>query len=108
MQPHNGQWTIAKGFNAFLPLGPYISDEVNPSNLTVESTLNRKTMQKSNTKNLIFDVKFLVSYLSSVMTLLPGNVICTGTPSGISGMNIGDTIEIVIDGLGCLRNIVGE
>ncbi len=107
LQPHDGQWTIAKGFDTFLPLGPYISDEVDPSGLTVESRLNGKTMQKSNTCNLIFDVSFLVSYLSSVMTLLPGDVICTGTPSGISGMNRGDTIEIVIDGLGVLRNIVG-
>ena len=108
LQPHEGQWTIAKGFDTFLPLGPYISDEVDPFNLTVESRLNGKTMQKSNTKNLIFDVNFLVSYLSSVMTLLPGDVICTGTPSGISGMNVGDTIEIVIDGLGVLRNTVGK
>ncbi len=107
LQPHDGQWTIAKGFDTFLPLGPYISDEVNPLSLSIESRLNGKTMQKSNTSNLIFDVKYLVSYLSSVMTLLPGDVICTGTPSGISGMNRGDTIEIVIEGLGELRNIVG-
>ncbi len=106
LQPHDGQWTIAKGFDTFLPLGPYISDEVDPSSLDIESRLNGKTMQKSNTSNLIFGVNYLVSCLSSVMTLLPGDVICTGTPSGISGMNRGDTIEVIIEGLGVLRNTV--
>ena len=107
LQPHNGQWTIAKGFDTFLPLGPYISDEVNPYSLDIECRLNGKTVQKSNTSNLIFDAKFLVSYLSSVMTLLSGDVILTGTPSGISGMQKGDTVEVIIEGLGILRNIVG-
>lgn len=106
LQPHEGQWTIAKGFDTFLPLGPFISDEVDPSALDIESRLNGKTMQKSNTKNLIFGVRYLVSYLSSVMTLLPGDVILTGTPSGISGMSHGDTIEVMIEGLGVLRNTV--
>lgn len=106
LQPHDGQWTIAKGFDTFLPLGPYISDEGNPSALDIESRLNGKTMQKSNTSNLIFGVDYLVSYLSSVMTLLPGDVILTGTPSGISGMNRGDTIEVEIKGLGVLKNTV--
>lgn len=106
LQPHNGQWTIAKGFDTFLPLGPYISDEVNPYSLDIECRLNGKTVQKSNTSNLIFDAKFLVSYLSSVMTLLPGDVILTGTPSGISGMQKGDTVEVIIEGLGILRNTV--
>lgn len=106
LQPHEGQWTIAKGFDTFLPLGPFISDEVDPSKLDIESRLNGKTMQKSDTSNLIFGVNYLVSYLSSVMTLLPGDVICTGTPSGISGMNRGDTIEVIIEGLGVLRNTV--
>ena len=106
LQDKNGQWTVCKGFDTFMPLGPYISDEVDPTNLKIESRLNGKVMQKSNTKNLLFTCDYLVSYLSKVMTLLPGDVILTGTPSGIHGMEAGDFIEIEIEGLGILRNTV--
>ncbi len=106
LQPKNGQWTIAKGFDTFMPLGPYISDEVNPENLMITSRVNGKTKQMSNTSNLIFRIPYLVSYLSSVMTLLPGDVISTGTPGGISGMNKGDVVEIEIEGLGILKNTI--
>ncbi len=107
LQPKQGQWTIAKSFDTFCPLGPFVSDEVDPANLAIESRVNGRTMQKSNTSNLIFKVPFLVSYLSQVMTLLPGDVILTGTPGGISGMHKGDTVEIIIEGLGTLRNTIG-
>lgn len=106
LQDKNGQWAVCKGFDTFMPLGPYISDEVDPTNLKIESRLNGKVMQKSNTKNLLFTCDYLVSYLSKVMTLLPGDVILTGTPSGIHGMEAGDVIEIEIEGLGILRNTV--
>lgn len=106
LQPKNGQWTIAKGFDTFMPLGPYISDEVDPSSLMIASRVNGETKQMSNTSNLIFKIPFLVSYLSSVMTLLPGDIISTGTPGGISGMNKGDIVEIEIEGLGVLRNTI--
>ena len=106
LQDKNGQWTVCKGFDTFMPLGPYISDEVDPTNLKIESRLNGKVMQKSNTKNLLFTCDYLVSYLSKVMTLLPGDVILTGTPSGIHGMEAGDVIEIEIEDLGILRNTV--
>ena len=106
LQDKNGQWTVCKGFDTFMPLGPYISDEVDPTNLKIESRLNGKVMQKSNTKNLLFTCDYLVSYLSKVMTLLPGDVILTGTPSGIHGMEAGDVIEIELEGLGILRNTV--
>ena len=106
LQDKNGQWTVCKGFDTFMPLGPYISDEVDPTNLKIESRLNGKVMQKSNTKNLLFTCDYLVSYLSKVMTLLPGDVILTGTPSGIHGMEAGDVIEIEIEGLGILRSTV--
>ena len=106
LQDQNGQWTICKGFDTFLPLGPYVSDEVDPTNLKIESRLNGKVMQSSNTKNLLFTCDYLVSYLSKVMTLLPGDVILTGTPSGIHKMEKGDVIEIEIEGLGVLRNEV--
>lgn len=104
LQPMNGQWTVAKGFDTFLPLGPYISDEIDPDDLYIASRVNGQIKQESRTSNLIFNVKYLVSYLSQIMTLLPGDVIITGTPGGISGMNHGDIVEIEIEGLGILRN----
>ena len=107
LQPKQGQWTVSKSFDTFCPFGPFISDEVDPSNLVIESQVNGKTMQKSNTSNLIFSVPFLVSYLSQVMTLLPGDIILTGTPGGISGMHHGDTVQIIIEGLGVLKNTIG-
>ena len=107
LQPKNGQWTIAKGFDTFMPLGPCISDEVDPGNLMITSRVNGETKQLSNTSNLIFPVPYLISYLSHVMTLLPGDVISTGTPGGISGMQRGDIVEIEIEGLGVLRNGIG-
>ncbi|HKL57857.1 MAG TPA: fumarylacetoacetate hydrolase family protein [Sphaerochaeta sp.] len=107
LQPKQGQWTVAKSFDTFCPFGPFISDEIDPSSLTIESRVNGKTMQKSNTKNLVFGVPFLVSYLSKIMTLLPGDIILTGTPGGISGMHHGDTVEILIEGLGVLKNTIG-
>ena len=106
LQPKNGQWTIAKGFDTFMPLGPYISDEVDGSSLMITSRVNGETKQKSNTSNLIFSIPYLISYLSHVMTLLPGDIISTGTPGGISGMQLGDKVEIEIEGLGILENVI--
>ena len=102
----NGQWTIAKGFDTFMPLGPYISDEVDPSKLDIECRVNGKTVQKSNTSNLIFPAKWLVSWLSQRMTLQEGDVILTGTPSGVTHVKPGDVIEVEIEGLGVLQNTV--
>lgn len=104
LQPKTGQWTVAKGFDTFCPYGPFISDEVDPSNLNVESRVNGERKQFSNTRHLIFSVPVLVSYLSRVMTLLPGDIILTGTPGGIGPMERGDTVEIIIEGLGTLQN----
>lgn len=106
LQPHDGQWTIAKGFDTFLPLGPVITDEVDPSGLKITSRLNGTVCQESNTRNLIFGCHYLVSYLSHIMTLYPGDVILTGTPSGIGPMQPGDTIEVEIEGIGILSNTV--
>ena len=106
LQPKNGQWTVAKGFDTFMPLGPYISDEVDGSALMITSRVNGETKQMSNTSNLIFGIPYLISYLSHVMTLLPGDVISTGTPGGISGMKRSDVVEIEIEGLGILRNTI--
>jgi 2-keto-4-pentenoate hydratase/2-oxohepta-3-ene-1,7-dioic acid hydratase in catechol pathway len=106
LQAKDGQWTIAKGFDTFLPLGPVISDEIDPTNVAIESRLNGKVCQSSNTSHLIFDIPYLVSYLSHIMTLYPGDVILTGTPSGIGAMQVGDRIEVEIEGIGILGNTV--
>ncbi len=108
LQPEKGQWTIAKGFDTFLPLGPVITDEVSPDDCWIAAKLNGKVVQASNTSNLIFKPTYLVSYLSQIMTLNPGDVIITGTPGGIGPMLPGDTIEVTISGIGTLSNKVGK
>jgi 2-keto-4-pentenoate hydratase/2-oxohepta-3-ene-1,7-dioic acid hydratase in catechol pathway len=102
----DGQWTRAKSFDTFCPLGPKIASNVDPANLKITTKVNGKVKQDSNTSNMIFDVYQLVSYVSSVMTLLPDDVIITGTPPGVGPLQIGDTVEIEIEGIGILRNTV--
>jgi 2-keto-4-pentenoate hydratase/2-oxohepta-3-ene-1,7-dioic acid hydratase in catechol pathway len=110
LQPKDGQWTTAKGFDTFAPIGPWIMTDIDPHHLDVSSYLNGEKHQHSNTKNLIFGPRQLVSFISRVMTLLPGDVIATGTPSGIGPMVIGDKIDVVIEGIGTLSNhvVAGE
>jgi 2-keto-4-pentenoate hydratase/2-oxohepta-3-ene-1,7-dioic acid hydratase in catechol pathway len=106
LQGKDGQWTRAKGFDTFAPLGPWIETEIDPSCLQLETFLNGERMQSSNTSNLIFPPRRLVSFISQIMTLYPGDVIATGTPSGIGPMNVGDTVEVRIEGIGSLVNRV--
>jgi len=106
LQKKDGQWTRAKGFDTFLPLGPAIVTGIDPSNLGVQSFLNGELRQNGNTADLIFPVPYLVSHISRIMTLLPGDVILTGTPAGIGPMQPGDTIEIRIEHIGSLINKV--
>ena len=103
-QRKDGQWVRAKGFDTFAPLGPVIETDVDVSNLAIQARLNGEVKQSSNTNNMIFKPAFLVSFVSEVMTLLPGDVIMTGTPEGVSPMQAGDTIEVEIEGIGTLRN----
>jgi len=105
-QKDDGQWTRAKGYDTFCPIGPHIETELDPGNVLVESYLNGQQKQKINTRDLIFPVPQIISFISNVMTLLPGDVIATGTPSGIGPMKPGDTIEIRITGIGTLINQV--
>jgi 2-keto-4-pentenoate hydratase/2-oxohepta-3-ene-1,7-dioic acid hydratase in catechol pathway len=105
-QAADGQWTRAKGYDTFAPLGPWIETEANPDNLKLETYLNGELRQSASTSNLIFGISKLVSFTSSVMTLLPGDVIATGTPSGIGPMNPGDIVEVKIQNIGALRNFV--
>ena len=106
LQKKDGQWTRAKGFDTFCAIGPHIETELDPTNVPVEAYLNGELKQQSNTSDLIFAVPKLINFISNVMTLLPGDVIATGTPSGIGPMNPGDTIEIKLGGIGTLRNHV--
>ena len=106
LQKEDGQWTRAKGFDTFAPLGPWIVTDLDPGRLKIESYLNGERRQSASTAQLIFDVPALVSFISQVMTLLPGDVIATGTPAGVGAMKSGDLIEIVIDGIGRLANPV--
>lgn len=106
LQSKDGQWTRAKGFDTFCPIGPWIETEVDPRDLSVELYLNSELKQRSSTSNLIFDVYELVSFASHIMTLNPGDVIATGTPSGIGPMAPGDRVEVRIGGIGSLFNSV--
>ncbi len=104
LQPENGQWIIAKSFDTFLPLGPLITDEIDPGHCDITAKVNGSVVQSSDTGQLIFKPDFLVSYLSQVMTLKAGDVIITGTPAGIGPMEPGDVVEVSISGIGTLRN----
>ncbi|MFZ5647685.1 MAG: fumarylacetoacetate hydrolase family protein [Bacillota bacterium] len=106
LQQKDGQWTRAKSFDTFLPLGPYIITGIDPGRLDIFLYLNGELKQKSNTADLIFKTGELVSFVSRVMTLYPGDVILTGTPSGIGPMHSGDRVEVMIESLGTLANTV--
>ena len=106
LQQKDGQWTRAKGFDTFAPLGPWIETEVDPDGLKIETFLNGERRQSSSTSNLIFKPAFVVSFVSRIMTLYPGDVIATGTPSGIGPMLPGDEVDVVVEGIGTLTNRV--
>ena len=106
LQYHDKQWTRAKSFDTFAAVGPCIETELDPGNIGLETYLNGELKQKANTNDLIYSVPELINFISHVMTLVPGDIIATGTPSGIGPMYPGDTIEIKIDGIGTLRNYV--
>jgi len=106
LQHQDKQWTRAKGFDTFAALGPCIETELDPGNVVLETYLNGELKQRANTSDLIYSVPELISFISHVMTLLPGDIIATGTPSGIGPMYPGDTIEIKIEPIGTLRNYV--
>jgi 2-keto-4-pentenoate hydratase/2-oxohepta-3-ene-1,7-dioic acid hydratase in catechol pathway len=107
LQKKDGQWTRAKGFDSFCPLGPWIVRELS-SGAQLQTFLNDaiEPQQSASISDMVFSPAFLVSYISQVMTLLPGDVILTGTPAGIGPMNVGDRIRIEIEDIGCLENFV--
>jgi len=106
LQAKDGQFTRAKGFDTFAPLGPWIETTLNPFDLEIKTFLNGELKQHSNTSNLIFPIPKLISFISNVMTLYPGDIISTGTPSGIAPMKPGDRVEVEIQGIGILRNYI--
>jgi 2-keto-4-pentenoate hydratase/2-oxohepta-3-ene-1,7-dioic acid hydratase in catechol pathway len=106
LQAKDVQFTRAKGFDTFCPLGPWIETELDVSDLRVQTFLNGEVKQDGRTRDLIFDVPTLVAHVTSVMTLLPGDVILTGTPEGVGPMNDGDEVEVSIQGIGNLTNKV--
>ncbi len=106
LQRKDGQWTRGKGFNTFGAMGPWVETDIDPSALDLETHLNGEVKQKGNTRDLVFGVPYLIEFISHVMTLLPGDVIATGTPGGIGPMNPGDIVEIVIPAIGTLKNFV--
>ncbi|AAM04029.1 TPA: fumarylacetoacetate hydrolase family protein [Methanosarcina acetivorans] len=108
LQQKDGQWTRAKSFDTFAAFGPYIvsTDEIDVSDLKISCRVNGGTRQESSTSNLIFDIPFLIEFITEIMTLEVGDVIATGTPPGVGELQRGDTVEVEIQGIGTLRNEV--
>jgi 2-keto-4-pentenoate hydratase/2-oxohepta-3-ene-1,7-dioic acid hydratase in catechol pathway len=104
LQEVDGQWTRSKGFDTFCPLGPWVDTDADPSDLAIECLVNGRVTQSGRTSDMIFGVPAIVSFVSNVMTLLPGDVVLTGTPGGIGPMDRGDQIEVRIEGIGSLEN----
>lgn len=106
LQKTDGQWTRAKGFDTFCPLGPWIDTEFDPSDAMISCHVNQALRQMSSTKDMVFNPEQLMIYISSIMTLLPGDLILTGTPAGVGPLIDGDLVTVHIDGLGTLVNPV--
>lgn len=112
LQRSDDQWTRAKGFDSFCPLGPWIETDLDPQTFAdgvrLRTFLNGDVVQDGSTADMVFDIPALIAHVSSVMTLLPGDVILTGTPAGVGPMQVGDEVEVAIDGLGALTNTIKE
>jgi len=106
LQKTDGQWARAKGFDSFCPLGPWIETDLDPGALDLTTTVNSEVRQQSSTKQMLHGVAELVAYASAVMTLLPGDVLITGTPAGIGPLADGDEVSVTIAGIGTLTNPV--
>ena len=106
LQRKDVQFTRGKSFDTFCPAGPWIETDLDPANVSVEVRLNGEVKQKGNTADMAFPVTFLISYISEIMTLCPGDLIATGTPAGVSRMKHGDTVEVEVGGIGVLKNEV--
>ena len=105
-QKIDGQWTRAKGYDTFCPLGPWIETDLDPADVEVRTDLDSERKQLSRTSLLLHDIPTLIAYISHVMTLLPGDVILTGTPEGVGPMQDGQTVSVTVEGIGTLTNPV--
>jgi 2-keto-4-pentenoate hydratase/2-oxohepta-3-ene-1,7-dioic acid hydratase in catechol pathway len=106
LQRPDDQWTRAKGFDGSCPLGPWIETSVDPTDALVETRLNGEVVQHASTSDMVFGVAELIEYVTTFMTMLPGDVLLTGTPEGVGPITAGDTVEVEVDGVGTLRNEV--
>jgi 2-keto-4-pentenoate hydratase/2-oxohepta-3-ene-1,7-dioic acid hydratase in catechol pathway len=107
LQKPDGQWWRAKGFDTFCPIGPLVTDEIDPAaGLTLETKLNGELKQHGTTSDFIFNIPTLLRHITAAMTLLPGDLIPTGTPSGVAPMQPGDRVEVIVEGIGTLSNPV--
>ncbi len=106
LQRSDGQWSRAKGFDTFAPLGPWIVTDLDPTNLAIICRVNGQVRQQSTTANMIFKIPRLIEFITAVMTLEPGDVILTGTPEGVSPLRPGDQVAVEVEGIGVLRNPV--
>ena len=106
IQKKDVQFTRGKGFDTFCPLGPHIETELDPADLSLVTRVNGEVKQNGRTSNMIFPCPFIIEFITSVMTLEPGDVILTGTPAGVGPLQSGDTVEVEIQGIGTLRNHV--
>lgn len=106
LQRSDGQWTRAKGFDTFCPFGPWVDTEFDASDAMITCRVNGQLRQMASTREMVFSVSTLIAFISSVMTLEPGDLIFTGTPAGVGPLNAGDVVEVSIEGLGTLRNPV--
>ena len=105
-QKADGQWTRAKGHDTFCPVGPWVVTDVDPADLALRTEVNGEVKQDSRTSLMIHDVGAIVEWISAVMTLLPGDLILTGTPAGVGPIEDGDIVSVTIDGIGTLSNPV--
>jgi 2-keto-4-pentenoate hydratase/2-oxohepta-3-ene-1,7-dioic acid hydratase in catechol pathway len=106
LQKKDVQFTRGKSFDTFCPLGPCIETELDPSHLAIATRVNGATRQDGNTSQMVFDCGFLIEFVTSIMTMLPGDVILTGTPAGVGPLAAGDVVEVTVEGIGTLRNAV--
>jgi len=109
LQKKDGQWTRGKGFDTFCPVGPVVVSELDPwAGIDVETRVNGQVKQQGNTRDFIFALDAVIRYIAQVMTLLPGDLIATGTPSGVGPLVAGDKVEITVAGIGKLQNLVSD
>lgn len=109
IQKQDSQWTRGKSFDSFCPVGPLVTNEIDPwTGVNLETRVNSEVRQQGNTRDFIFPLEVIIRYIAGVMTLVPGDVIATGTPEGVGPVMAGDVIEIAVEGVGTLRNTVAD